>query len=77
MEEDSKVKLAAQTATDVLKGILGERVFLSGGELFQKRLKICMGCEFFKKPALVCSKCGCMMKYKAKLIKAKCPIGLW
>jgi hypothetical protein len=40
-------------------------------------LEICRGCEFFRKSNQTCKKCGCFMKLKTKLEKAKCPVGKW
>jgi len=46
-------------------------------ELEEYRLNICKGCDFFRKSNQTCRKCGCFMKLKTKLEKAKCPIGKW
>jgi hypothetical protein len=42
-----------------------------------RRMAICLGCEFLKMPAKQCSKCGCFMKLKSRLEKAYCPIHKW
>jgi hypothetical protein len=46
-------------------------------EEFDRRMAICDGCQFLKKPAKVCSKCGCFMKLKNTLRRAHCPIHKW
>jgi hypothetical protein len=42
-----------------------------------RRMAICEGCEFLKRPAKQCSKCGCFMKLKTKLERGHCPIHKW
>jgi hypothetical protein len=46
-------------------------------EEFDRRMAICETCEFLKKPAKQCSKCGCFMKLKTKIDRAHCPIHKW
>jgi hypothetical protein len=46
-------------------------------ELAQYRLEICNGCIYFRKKTQTCRKCGCFMKLKTTLAKAKCPVGKW
>jgi hypothetical protein len=46
-------------------------------EVSLSRLEICNSCEFFRKRTNQCKKCGCFMKLKTTLEKAKCPIGKW
>jgi hypothetical protein len=46
-------------------------------EEFDRRMAICDTCEFLKKPAKQCSKCGCFMKLKTKITRAHCPIHKW
>jgi hypothetical protein len=41
-----------------------------------RRFAICQSCEFFTKRQ-TCAKCGCIMKLKTKLEKARCPIRKW
>lgn len=40
-----------------------------------ERYKICKECPYFNK--LKCQKCGCFMKAKVLIPRAKCPIGKW
>jgi hypothetical protein len=44
---------------------------------FDRRMAICRSCEFLKRPAEQCSKCGCFMKLKSKIDRAHCPIHKW
>jgi len=46
-------------------------------ELAAFRLAICETCPFFRKTSKTCKKCGCFMKLKTTLERAKCPIGRW
>jgi hypothetical protein len=46
-------------------------------EEFDRRMAICDTCEFLKKPAKQCAKCGCFMKLKTKIDRAHCPIHKW
>ena len=57
---------------------------LVNGEEYNKRFKICEGCEFSKiafnikmVKGLGCKKCGCFMNVKARLKRMKCPLGKW
>jgi hypothetical protein len=49
----------------------------SPDELAAYRLKICQTCEFFRPKTQTCKKCGCFMKLKTTLEKAKCPMDKW
>ena len=46
-------------------------------DLVNSRLEICRACEYFRPKTETCRKCGCFMKLKTMLEKAKCPIGKW
>lgn len=71
------VKGLAGTAGDVAKGILrGEGAFVTGA-LYEERMTICKGCEFFRQSDQRCSQCGCYMQNKTKLKKAYCPVHKW
>jgi len=43
----------------------------------QKRLTICEGCEQYAKFTRQCKRCGCLMPFKARFGKMKCPDGKW
>jgi hypothetical protein len=45
-------------------------------EIVNKRMSLCIGCEFFL-PTKQCSKCLCFMPAKVHLSNADCPIGKW
>lgn len=42
-----------------------------------ERYEICKTCEHFRPIPKTCKKCGCFMKMKTTLAKAKCPVGKW
>jgi hypothetical protein len=46
-------------------------------DLVNSRLEICRACEFFRPKTETCRKCGCFMKLKTMLEKARCPIDKW
>lgn len=46
-------------------------------EVSAARLEICRSCEFFRPRTEQCKKCGCFMKLKTLLDRARCPIGKW
>ncbi len=49
----------------------------SAEELSASRLEICKSCEWFRQNSQTCKKCGCFMKLKTTLERARCPIGKW
>jgi hypothetical protein len=46
-------------------------------QVAKERLDICYTCPEFQQRMQRCSKCGCFMKMKVVLEKAKCPLGKW
>lgn len=49
---------------------------VSDEELSNNRIEVCNSCEFL----LItrnCSKCGCFVDAKTKLLRAGCPLGKW
>lgn len=46
-------------------------------DLAEYRLNVCKACEFYRERTNQCKKCGCFMKLKTTLAKAKCPINKW
>lgn len=46
-------------------------------QIAELRFNICKSCEFLTKTTNQCTKCGCLMHLKTKLIAASCPIGKW
>jgi len=57
--------------------LLNPNMARSPEELALYRLEICKTCPFFRPKSQTCKKCGCFMKLKTTLEKAKCPIGKW
>ena len=43
----------------------------------EERHNICRGCEHYFKITDQCKECGCIIKWKTKIYKSKCPIGKW
>lgn len=62
-------RAAAQALTKGIKRVSEED--------YQKRLAICEACEWHRKSDNRCAKCGCFLKYKARLEAWHCPIGEW
>ena len=62
------------------KKVIQELTALVGGKShpteFKQRWDICKYCEFMDYSNR-CKKCGCFMNIKARLKKAKCPVGKW
>lgn len=48
---------------------------LANKETAQERLAICKACPFYK--LRTCTKCGCFMPFKTKLLGQSCPEGKW
>ena len=52
-----------------------------GEEVFQGRMKVCMGCDFLDKKSQRCGKCGCFVAAqvigKARLATERCPENKW
>lgn len=46
-------------------------------DMAKSRMDICNQCEFLTKATHQCTKCGCFMKLKTKLLHATCPISKW
>ena len=46
-------------------------------DIMEERMAICKECPFLNQKALRCTKCGCYMRLKTTLHKAKCPVGKW
>tara|TARA_R100001594_G_C4028169_1_gene260701 strand:- start:864 stop:1160 length:297 start_codon:yes stop_codon:yes gene_type:complete len=44
---------------------------------YARRLDICMSCEYLKKSAMRCGKCGCLLEHKAKWKTSDCPEEKW
>lgn len=70
----SKGALALQTIFDVVKSAYKEGV-KAPEEVSQLRIEVCNNCPKFDGEK--CGVCGCYMKYKTKLLAAKCPENYW
>jgi len=46
-------------------------------DLYNQRIEICKGCEFFNAESDRCKKCGCFLKIKASWNSEKCPLDKW
>lgn len=46
-------------------------------EMFNNRFELCKVCPEFIKLTTQCKQCGCIMKAKATIEKATCPLGKW
>lgn len=68
--------LVSEVATNVSSMLDGNDLETTP-ENANKRLDICLSCEFFDHTQERCTKCGCFMKLKAKLLAAKCPLEKW
>lgn len=65
------------SAKNVLAGVIrGEGPLVSEG-VYNTRMTICNGCEFFRKEDKRCSQCGCFMEAKTRFKKTFCPIHRW
>jgi hypothetical protein len=67
----------ASTALSAASHAIRTGVVMASEETANKRIETCESCEFLDKTIYRCLKCGCMMKFKAKVEAAKCPIGKW
>ena len=53
-----------------------QRLLIDDEEVLQERWDMCNGCEFLTEK-LRCQKCGCFMRLKTRMGRAKCPINKW
>jgi hypothetical protein len=65
------------TAKDIVFGAVHGEDVLVTEEVYNTRMSICAGCEFFRKEDKRCSKCGCFMEAKTRFKKTFCPIHKW
>lgn len=71
----TKIHNMSRAGRHIISSILsGKRVLVLEPEQ-QRRMAICATCEFFT--GLTCKKCGCHIRFKAKLQTEHCPIGKW
>jgi len=62
---------------EIARDMFSGQLKFSVEELATERMKICKSCPNFKPVSKQCSKCGCFMDLKTKLLDASCPIELW
>lgn len=72
-----------ETLQAILKTAVEKKIILVTEEQARSRLDVCMECEFFitqPENSIIparCAKCGCGMKFKARIAAAQCPILKW
>lgn len=74
------VKGLAKDAMKTFRNIMKRKKVLVTEEVAQKRLNICMACDYkhlTQKNRLRCTECGCFMDIKAHLAASKCPKDFW
>jgi len=73
----------SETLQNMLKTAAQHKVILATEEQALARLDICLQCEYLiVQPENTvtqarCAKCGCGMRYKARIAAAHCPIQKW
>jgi hypothetical protein len=65
------------SAKDVISGAVAGEGLIASDEVYNHRMSICGGCEFFIQDTKRCNKCGCFMETKNKFINVKCPVNKW
>lgn len=70
-----KIKNVTRAGVRVVSSILGGKPVLVSDEEKKRRMAICTACEFFT--GTTCRKCGCHIRFKAKLQTEHCPICKW
>ena len=46
-------------------------------DVFERRIGICKGCDYFDDKRNRCKKCGCLLAAKLRVRNARCPVGKW
>jgi uncharacterized paraquat-inducible protein A len=69
-------KAAAHALTDEVKAIASGKGEVDEREI-ERRLALCHRCELFIRQQKRCSRCGCFMKFKARMRSQHCPVGKW
>ena len=67
----------AKEAVNTAKVVVNTGHFHVPQDISEARFNICKACEFFIQDKARCSKCGCFMEFKSKLVSAKCPVSKW
>jgi hypothetical protein len=76
-----QAKNLAKFTVDVVKDqVIGSEtnsVLYASDTVYEQRLEVCKGCEYYDVEQNRCKHCGCWLKYKAKFSAGQCPIGKW
>jgi|APCry1669189472_1035225.scaffolds.fasta_scaffold00947_17 hypothetical protein len=67
----------AYTAGAAIGNAVIHQQVMASDDVYNKRIETCTNCDALDKNQWRCSKCGCFMKAKAKMIAAKCPLSKW
>jgi hypothetical protein len=70
----SQVGSALGAAGRAIGGVLQGVEVVRSGEEQARCLAICQGCEHYVVPDGRCSVCGCVMFFKIRLAREKCPL---
>ena len=62
---------------NALANLVMKGTVLAPRGVVDRRMELCLSCEFFLHEQSRCSKCGCFMNVKARLDVAKCPLNKW
>lgn len=65
------------SAKDIAAGAIAGEGLAVEQTIYEHRMNICEGCEFFINETSRCSVCGCYMKAKAMFKKTYCPENKW
>jgi hypothetical protein len=71
---------AGAASVRVAKAAVQRQKILASKEEIDRRLAICVGCEFFQSRGdgrMQCLKCGCFLAPKTRLETEHCPINKW
>lgn len=72
-----KLRYFEETLKEVWQGVRDDGELLAEDKKYSFRRELCQGCPKFSKHILVCRECSCYMPMKARLERARCPIGKW
>jgi hypothetical protein len=78
-DQPSKIQMAKNLAKDLAnegKQIVQGKEPVSQYEK-ERRLSLCAGCVYWNTDSKRCSRCGCLMEFKAGFRSVVCPIGKW
>ena len=70
-------KSLLSSVKDIAAGAISGQALVVDDEVYNYRMAVCGGCEFFIKDTQRCGQCGCFMKTKAKFAAVSCPIHKW